>query len=335
MRLAIDAMGGDQAPQAMVQGALDYTAQHPDHQVILVGQTPVIEAALASEGAAANDRILIEHADQVITMAEKISALRDKPDDSMNRCARMVKDGSADAMVLCGNTACSVAAAQLHLRRIKGVRRAGIITPLPTIDPQRHTWVIDTGANAVGKAEHLTQFAEMASTLLHHYLGIDRPSVGILSIGAEEGKGDDLIAKTAKQLAATDVNLVGNVEGNDIYQGIVDIVVCDGFTGNVLLKTSEGLASTLGAIIRQETMRQLRTKLGGLMMKPAFERVRQRTHWSLVGGCLLLGVGGITVIGHGRSSRVAVFHALCQAARCVSSSVMLHLRQHMAASRAS
>ena len=334
MRLAIDAMGGDEAPLAMVQGALDYTAQHPDHQVVLVGQTPAIETALATEGTKPGNRIVIEHADEVITMAEKISALRDKPNDSMNRCARLVKDGAADAMVLCGNTACSVAAAQLHLRRIKGVRRAGIITPLPTIDPQRHTWVIDTGANAVGKAEHLTQFAQMASTLLHHYRGIDRPSVGILSIGAEEGKGDDLITSTAKLLAETDINLIGNVEGNDIYRGIVDIVVCDGFTGNVLLKTSEGLASTLGAIIRQETMRQMRTKIGGLLMKPAFERVRQRTHWSLVGGCLLLGVDGITVIGHGRSSRVAVFHALCQAARCVSNEVMHHLRQHMARSSA-
>ncbi len=329
MRIALDAMGGDHAPAATVLGAIDYATAHPDHEVILVGQREQIEAVFKRQGRKPAANLQIEHAPQVIAMAEKFSALREKPEDSINRCARLVKDGAADAMVLCGNTACSVAAAQLHLRRIKGVKRAGILTPLPTLTPGRHAWVIDTGANNVGKPEHLAQFGQMASVLLRYYLDEQRPTVGLLSIGQEEGKGDDLINQTTELLRQTDVNLIGNVEGNDIFNGVADVVVCDGFTGNVVLKAAEGLSTVIRRIIREEAEAQLRTKLGGLLMKPAFERVRRRTHWSLVGGCLLLGVDGVTVIGHGRSPAVAIYHALGQAARCVSSGVLDHLRTHM------
>jgi glycerol-3-phosphate acyltransferase PlsX len=227
-------------------------------------------------------------------------------------------------MVLCGNTACSVAAAQIHLRRIPGVKRAGLLTPLPT--PKGHTWLCDCGANAVGKPEHLAQFAEMSSAFLEVAMGVKRPSVGVLSIGSEDGKGDELTQETLELLRRTNLNLVGNVEGHDIYTGDVDIVVCDGFTGNVVLKASEGVYEAIVTILKEEIYSSMRTKVGAKLMKPAFDGLRRRTHWSLVGGVLLAGVDGVTIIGHGRSNRIAVYHALRQAARCVETKVIEAMR---------
>lgn len=329
MRIALDAMGGDQAPHDLVRGAVQFARKNGETEVIVVGQRPAIEAELSQlRNTPAN--LSIEHAPEVIGMSDKISALRERPEDSMNVTARLVKDGKADAMVLCGNTGCSVAAAQLHLRRIPGVKRAGILTPLPSPAQTAKTWIVDAGANAVGKPEHLAQFGVMGSIFLSRYFGIT-PKVGVLNIGSEEGKGDELTDGTLALLKQeASIDLVGNVEGNDIYKGTADLVVCDGFTGNVVLKTSEGLASFLGNIIRQEIMRGLFTKLGGLLVKPAFKRVHTRTHWSLVGGCPLLGVNGVCLIGHGRSNDTAVCSALEQAQRCVETDIMTGLREHLA-----
>ena len=323
MRLVLDAMGGDDAPRAMVQGAIDYAREHPGHEVILVGREADIRACLDSERVRLPN-VLIEHTPDIIGMADKIQALKDKPNDSMNRSAQLVKQGKADAMVLCGNTACSVAAAQLHLRRVPGVKRAGLLTPLPT--PKSHTWLCDCGANAVGKPEHLAQFAEMSSAFLEVAMGVQRPRVGVLSIGSEDGKGDELTNETLELLRRTNLNLVGNVEGHDIYTGDVDIVVCDGFTGNVVLKASEGVYEAIVTILKEEIYGSMRTKVGAKLMKPAFDGLRRRTHWSLVGGVLLAGVDGVTIIGHGRSNRVAVYHALRQAARCVETKVIEAMR---------
>jgi glycerol-3-phosphate acyltransferase PlsX len=330
VRIALDAMGGDDAPRAMVQGAVDYAHAHPDHTVVLVGRTTDLEAQLAELGGRPRN-VEIEHAAEVIGMAEKIAALKERPNDSMNVSARLVKEGRADAMVLCGNTGCSVAAAQLHLRRIPGVKRAGILTPLP--NPKGRTWVIDCGANAVGKPEHLAQFAEMTSTFLQATYGMAAPRVGVLSIGEEDGKGNDLVQETLEILRTTDLNVVGFVEGHDIYGGDVDIVVCDGFTGNIVLKTSEGVAEGISKILKEEIHRGLRTKVGALVVKPAFDALRRRTHWSLVGGCPLLGVDGVCIIGHGRSNRVAVFHALGQAVRCAEGKMIARLRERFCARR--
>ena len=326
MRLAIDAMGGDDAPLAMVQGAIDYARAFSAHQVVLVGREPELRACLKREGADPKN-IVIEHAPEVIGMAEKISALKEKPDDSMNRCAQLVKRGQADAMVLCGNTGCSVAVAQLHLRRIPGVKRAGLLTPLP--NPKGHTWVIDCGANAVCKPEHLVDFALLGSTFLESAYGIARPRVGVLSIGEEEGKGVDLTAETLELLRKTDLNVVGLVEGHHIYHGDIDVVVCDGFTGNVMLKACEGVFEALMTILKEEIYSSLRTKVGAKLLRPAFDGLRRRIHWSMVGGVLLAGVDGVTIIGHGRSSRVAVFHALKQAARAVDGKAIQHMRDRL------
>jgi len=321
MKLALDAMGGDDAPQAMVDGGLDYAAAHPQHAVILVGQDAAIRACLAGPLPA---NVTIEDAPEVIGMADKITALREKKNDSMNRCAQLVKDGRADGMVLCGNTGCSVAAAQLHLKRVPGVKRAGILTPLP--NPKGHTWLCDIGANTVCRPEHLVQFAEMTVVLLECVYGKVAPKVGVLSNGEEDGKGTELTHETVELLRKTTLNVVGNVEGTDIYTGEIDVVVCDGFTGNIVLKTSEGLIDGALAILREEIMATWRTKIGGKMVYPAMRRFKQRTHWSVVGGCPLIGVDGVTIIGHGRSNRVAVFNALRQAARCVDAKFIELLR---------
>lgn len=326
MRIALDAMGGDDAPLAMVQGAIDYARAFPAHQVVLVGREHDIRACLKREGAAPRN-VVIEHAPEVIGMAEKITVLRERPDDSMNRCAQLVKQGKADAMVLCGNTGCSVAAAQLHLRRIPGVKRAGLLTPMP--NPKGHTWVIDCGANAVCKPEHLVDFALLASAFLESAYGLARPRVGVLSIGEEEGKGVELTHETVELLKKTNLNLVGLVEGHHIYHGHIDIVVCDGFTGNVMLKASEGVFEALITILKEEIYGSLRTKVGAKLLRPAFDGLRRRTHWSLVGGVLLAGVDGVTIIGHGRSNRIAVFHALKQAARAVEGRAIQHMRERL------
>ena len=328
MKLAIDAMGGDDAPLAMVRGAIDYARLNPTHTVVLVGRENDIKACLDKEpGAPAN--LAIEHAPEVIGMAEKIGALKERPNDSMNRCAQLVKQGKADAMVLCGNTGCSVAAAQLHLRRVPGVKRAGILTPLP--NPHGKTWICDSGANSVCRAEYLVQFAEMGAAFLESAFGVDRPKIGVLSNGEEDGKGTELTHETLDLLRKTSLNVVGNVEGHDIFAGHLDIVVCDGFTGNIVLKAAEGVYDAITKILKDEIVQSLRTKMGYKLIKPAFDGLKRRAHWSTVGGCPLLGVDGVTIIGHGRSNRVAVLHALEQAAQCVAGKSVARLREHFKA----
>lgn len=333
MRLVLDAMGGDDAPRAMVQGAFDYADAHPAHTVILVGRDQDIRSVIAKDFAGripAN--IQIEHAAEVIGMAEKLKALKERPDDSMNRCAQLLKQGKGDAMVLCGNTGCSVGAAQLHLRRIPGVKRAGILVPMP--NPKGHTWVCDMGANAECRPEHLVQFAEMTSAFLEAVYGVKTPRVGVLSIGEEDDKGVALTQETLELLRRTDLNLVGNVEGHDIFSGDLDVVVCDGFTGNIVLKASEGVFDAIVTILKEEIGLSLRNTVGAAIMRPAFKGLKRRAHWAQVGGCPLIGVDGVTIIGHGRSDRVAVFNALKQAARCVEGQFVERLRAYFKMSQA-
>jgi glycerol-3-phosphate acyltransferase PlsX len=327
MRLALDAMGGDDAPRAMVQGAFDYCSAHPQQSVILVGRDADIRAVIASEfNGVIPSNIVIEHAPEVIGMAEKLKALKERPDDSMNRCAQLMKAGRAEAMVLCGNTGCSVGAAQLHLRRIPGVKRAGILVPMP--NPKGHTWVCDMGANAECRPEHLAQFAVMTSAFLESVYGKLNPSVGVLSIGEEDDKGVALTQETLDLLRKTDLNLIGNVEGHDIFSGELDIAVCDGFTGNVVLKAAEGVFDAIVTILKEEIKSSVRNMAGAALMRPAFKALKRRAHWSEVGGCPLIGVDGVTIIGHGRSDRTAVFNALKQASRCVDGKFVERLRAH-------
>jgi glycerol-3-phosphate acyltransferase PlsX len=323
MRLALDAMGGDDAPRAMVDGAIDYANAFPANTVILVGREADVRTAMTRHGRAPAN-LVIEHAPDVIGMADSIDALKERPRSSILRCAEMLKQGAVDGMVLCGNTACSVVTAQLQLRRIPGVKRAGLLAPLPK--PTGHTWVCDVGANNIGKPEHLVQFAEMTAAFLTAAMGRSNPKVGVLSNGEEDEKGIDLTHETLALLRKTDLNVVGQIEGHHIYTTDIDVVVCDGFVGNIVLKTSEGVENGLRKIIKEEITRGVWTKLGGLLVKPAFERVRRRVDWRFVGGSPLLGIDGVMIKGHGRSDKVAVFHALKQAAGCVEGGLIPSLR---------
>lgn len=325
MRLALDAMGGDDAPRAMVAGAVDYARAYPAHTVILVGREADIRAELSRHGAIGN--ISIEHTPDVIGMADKIHALKERPRNSITRCAEMLKQGAVDGMVLCGNTACSVVTAQLHLRRIPGVKRAGLLAPLPK--PTGHTWICDVGANNVGKPEHLVQFAEMTAAFLSAAMGRTNPTVGVLSNGEEDEKGTELTHETLALLRKTGMNVLGQVEGHHIYsREDLDIVVCDGFVGNIVLKTSEGVERGLRTIIKEEITRRFWTSIGGMLVRPAFAGVRRRVDWRFVGGSPLLGVDGVMIKGHGRSDQVAIFHALKQAAGCVEGKLIEGLRAH-------
>ena len=326
MRLALDAMGGDDAPRAMVAGAVDYARAFPAHTVVLVGREADLRAELARVGGAPPN-LVVEHSPDVIGMADKISALKERPHNSIVRCAEMLKQGAVDGIVLCGNTACSVVTAQLHLRRIPGVKRAGLLAPLPK--PTGHTWICDVGANNIGKAEHLVQFAEMTAAFLTAAMGHTNPSVGVLSNGEEDEKGIELTHETLALLRKTGLNVLGQVEGHHIYsRADLDIVVCDGFVGNIVLKTSEGVENGLRKIIKEEITRGFWTRIGGLLVRPAFAGVRRRVDWRFVGGSPLLGVDGVTIKGHGRSDKVAIFHALKQAAGCVEGGLIESLRTH-------
>ena len=191
------------------------------------------------------------------------------------------------------------------------------------------TWVIDCGANSTAKPEYLVQWAEMGCAFLRCYDKVDNPRVGVLSIGTEEGKGNDLTAKAHEQLKQTNLNLIGLVEGNDIFNGSVDVVVCDGFTGNVVLKSAEGVASAISSILKEGIYASLCAKIGAWLMKPAFNVLRKRTHWSQAGGALLAGVNGVTIIGHGRSNATAVSNALSQAQRCVEGNLIAAIREQL------
>lgn len=334
MRLVLDAMGGDDAPRAMVQGAFDYAAAQPQHSIILVGRDQDIRAVIAKDfQGIIPTNVTIEHAPEVIGMSEKLKALKERPHDSMNRCAQLLKQDKGDAMVLCGNTGCSVGAAQLHLRRIPGVKRAGILVPMP--NPKGHTWVCDMGANTECRPEHLVQFAEMTSAFLESVYGRKNPTVGVLSIGEEDEKGVALTQETLELLRKTDLNLVGNIEGHDIFTGELDIAVCDGFTGNIVLKAAEGVFDAIVTILKEEVKGSVRNTLGAAIMRPALQALKRRAHWSQVGGCPLIGVDGVVIIGHGRSDRVAVFNALKQAARCVDGQFVERLRAHFKMASAS
>ncbi len=324
MRLALDAMGGDDAPRAMVDGALHYALKQPKHQVILVGREDVLRPLLT--GAPAN--VVIEHTPDVIGMGDKLPALKERPNNSINRCTELLKQGKADGLVLCGNTGCSVVAAQLNLRRIPGVKRAGLVAPLPK--PTGHTWVCDVGANNVNKPEHLVQFAEMTVAFLASTLGKERPKVGVLSNGEEDEKGIELTHETLTLLRKTDLNVVGQIEGHHLYTTDIDVVVCDGFIGNIVLKTSEGVENGLRKIIKEEVGRHFWSKVGGLLVQSAFEGVRRRVDWRFVGGSPLLGVDGLVIKGHGRSDKVAIYHALKQAAAAVDGGLIDKLRTRFA-----
>jgi glycerol-3-phosphate acyltransferase PlsX len=307
-RVAVDALGGDRAPEEIVAGALEAAAE---------GIEPILfgPAGLQTHG------LELSVAPDVIEMHEKpAEAVRAKPDSSLVAAHRAVAAGDADAVVSAGNTGAMLAAGLLHLRRLPGVMRPAIAVPIPT---QRGPSVLlDSGANADARPEHLLQFALMGTIFAEEILEVERPEARLLSIGAEAEKGNELTLDAHALLAASELNFAGNAESRDLLAGASDVVVCDGFTGNVALKLIEGTIATLLDALRAEIAATRRGRLGGLLVRPAARRLRTRFDPDTYGGAYLLGLRGLSVIAHGNSSRRAIANAIRLAARGVEHDVV-------------
>lgn len=320
MRIAIDAMGGDFAPREVVAGAVR-AAKEFGCQIALVGIEERIKEEL-KKLKSYPDSIEIVHAPEVIEMDEPAAlSVRKKRDSSIIRCIELLKSQKADAFFSAGNTGAVVCAATLGLGMLNSVERPGIAVITPTLK-KNPTLVIDVGANIDAKPAHLLQYALMAEVYYRHIFKFEKPSVGLLNVGEEKAKGTDFIKETYQLLAQSHINFQGNVEGKDIFKGKTDIVVCDGFVGNVALKVSEGVAEALGEILKRELLKSMMAKIGLLFIYNSLRRVKKHLDYSEYGGALLLGVNGIVIIGHGRSSAKAVKNAIAVAIKEADSNVV-------------
>jgi phosphate acyltransferase len=327
LKIAVDAMGGDHAPTSEVEGAFE-AARDLEVSVILVGRSEQIEEELERHaqswglrrrvqgwalGHRRRPKIEIVDARDVITMDDPVaSAVRRKRNSSIRIAAELVRSGEAQALVSAGNTGAVMMTSKLVIGTLAEVDRPALAAVLPTFDG-RGTVLLDVGANAECKATHLLEFAVMGSLYSSAILGVRSPRVGLLSIGEEEIKGNDLTKEAFKLLKTSPVNFIGNVEGRDMYTGQADVIVCDGFTGNVALKVSEGVFEFLMKLLKQELMGSLQAKAGAVLTRSAFTRFRQRLRYEAFGGAPLLGVKGVTIICHGRSNAKAIRNAIAVA----------------------
>ena len=316
-------MGGDHGPAVVVEGAVA-AVQEFGASVLLVGDTAAIEQELARLRAP-RDGVEVRHASQVVGMGESPSqALRRKRDSSLRIAAELVRDGDASAFVSAGNTGAAMAVAMFVVGVLRGVDRPAIAAVLPNL--KGFTVLLDVGANVDPKPWHLFQFAVMGNVYARDILGIPEPRVGLLSVGEEEGKGNELTKEAYEQLKDSRLNFIGNVEGRDIYNGHCDVVVADGFTGNVALKISESLAEMVGAMMREELMRDVRSKLGAALARPAFDRFRKRVDYAEMGGAPLLGIDGGAIICHGASPVKAIKNAVRVAGEWAKAGLNEHIR---------
>ncbi len=311
-RIGLDVMGGDHGPVVTIAGAVDALSRFTDLELHLVGVPEEIEAQLAQHQVD-HDRIEIVPASQAIEMHESpVESLRKKPDSSLRRLVQSHKEGQVEAIFSAGNTGAMVAASTMGLGLLPGVRRAGISVAVPLPHQSRPAMLIDVGANVACKPIHLFQYAVLAAEFITTVYGVESPKVGLLNIGEEEQKGNALVKETHELLQGSQLNVIGNVEGGDIFSGDCDVIVCDGFVGNIVLKTSEGLSERLlGAVFSQ--IRHLFEEVpdaGGSALGDRLKQFAARYHYAEYGGAPLLGIDGNSVIGHGRSDAKAVANAI-------------------------
>ena len=322
MKLAVDAMGGDNAPTEIVKGAVRAAKKFPC-EIVLVGDENKIRDVLKTQDNVKNLAITIHHATEIISMREHpAEAVKNKKDSSIVVATKMVKDGECDAVLSAGSTGAAVAAAQLILKRIHGVGRPAIATPIPT--PNGVTIMLDSGANVDSKPEHLVQSGMMGAIYVEYVLGKKNPRVGLLNIGEEETKGNEQAKETYQLLKTmTNINFIGNAEGRDIPGGKFDVVVCDGFVGNVVLKFGEGLAVTIFKLLKEEFENSgIIAKLGALLLKPTLKSLTKRLDVSEYGGAPLLGVDGYCIISHGSSDAKSICSAIGIAQEYVKSNIL-------------
>ena len=311
-------MGGDRAPGAIVDGAVQ-AARSLDVELILVGQKDRLQKELDRFHPIPSN-LRLHHASEVIKMAESPAvSVRKKPDSSICQMVELAKRGEADAVVSAGNTGAVVCAASLGLGLLQGIERPGIAVVVPSL--RGPVMVIDMGANIDPKPAHLFQYGIMGSVYMSHVMGIDNPAVGLLNVGEEESKGTDFIRSAFKLLDESSINFVGNAEGRDIFAGRCHVIVTDGFVGNVALKVSEGMAFALTELLLREIKRTLWNKIGGLILRPAFLRLKKQMDYAQYGGAPLLGVNGACFICHGSSSAWAIRNAVARAASFVAHGV--------------
>jgi glycerol-3-phosphate acyltransferase PlsX len=327
--LAIDCMGGDHGPSVTVPASLRFLAANPEAKILLVGQQDAIAAQLRRRKSEPGGRVAVRHATEVVTMDEApATALRTKKDSSMRVAVDLVKSGEADACVSAGNTGALMAISRFVLKTLPGIDRPAIISVLPTM--RGSTYLLDLGANVDCAAEHLLQFAVMGATLVGAVEHKERPTVGLLNIGEEAIKGNEVVKEAGELLRASELNFIGNVEGDGIYKGNADVIVCDGFVGNVALKTSEGLAQMLGKFLREEFTRNVFRKLAALVAYPVIAAFRHRVDHRRYNGATLLGLRGIVVKSHGSADRYAFERALERAAEEVSNGVLARIAERLA-----
>ena len=326
MRIVVDAMGGDRAPAVVVEGAVQ-AARDLGVEIILVGQRGPVQAELDKHDAAGL-AITLANADQVIEMHEHpAAAVRAKKDSSMVVGMDLLKRQEADAFFTAGNSGGALAAALFRLGRIRGIKRPSISTVFPSRTPQGFCFLLDIGANTDCRPDYLLQFAVMGSIYAERVLGVPNPRVAIVSNGEEEGKGNQLVQDTVPLLRASKLNFVGNAEGKDIPWGLADVVVTDGFTGNVIIKLAEGVSKFLLDVLKEEITSRSVSKMGALLARPAFDEVRRRLDYREYGGAPLLGVDGVVIIGHGRSDALAIRNGVRLAAQTVENGVLDAIKQ--------
>ena len=306
-KIAVDAMGSDGSPRSEVEGVIE-AAKSFNVSIVLVGQEPVLGPLLREKGGG-DLPIEIRHASETISMDEPPAlALRRKRDSSLRVAAELVRDGFASGLVSAGNTGAVMAISKTVMGVVPGVDRPALAAVLPTLSG--HAVLLDVGANVICKPHHLLQFAIMGDLFSRKIIGVATPRVGLLSIGEEENKGNELTKEAYKALKKVSLNFIGNVEGRDLYRGSVDVVVCDGFTGNVALKTSEGLIETILRLLQDELSSNLQAKVGALLSQQSFRRLKKRLDYAEYGGAPLIGLRGVTIICHGRSSSHAIKNAV-------------------------
>ena len=327
--VAIDVMGGDHGPRVTIPATLALLKEDSNIKVILVGLSEAIDDQLRLHKASNHPRIRIQHASEVVLMDESPqSAMKNKKDSSMRVAINLVKSGDADACVSAGNTGALMATARFVLKTLDGIDRPAIAGILP--NKNAITYMLDLGANADCTPEHLLQFAIMGSVLVACVEKKERPAIGLLNIGSEDIKGNEVVKRTAELLRASHLNFYGYVEGDDIYKGTTDLVVCDGFVGNVALKTSEGLAHFMAGALSQEFKRNPLTKLMALIAMPVLKAFKKRLDPRHYNGASFLGLRGIVVKSHGGADVVAFEHAIIKAVEEARSGVLTHITEQLA-----
>jgi phosphate acyltransferase len=328
-RIAVDAMGGDFAPEEIVAGAIQASAEL-DLDVLLVGNKQQIDSLVKKYNSQGTASVEIVHAEDVITMKEEpLTGIRRKPKASINVAMDLVKQQKADAVVSAGHSGAAMASALLRLGRLKGIERPAIGAVLPTIIPNKSVIVLDVGANVDCKPKYLEQFALMGTIYSKYVLGNAEPQVGLLNIGEESSKGNDLALQTHKLLIDNpQIPFLGNAEGRDVLSGEFDVIVCDGFVGNIVLKFAEAIGEVMLQIMKEELPKGWRGKVGTALLKPNLQDIKRRIDRAEHGGALLFGVAGICIISHGSSRRGSMFSAIRSAKEAIDNEVLEKIKSY-------